>query len=234
MKINDTGRFCDSCAKSVIDFSHKSDEQIKAYILDHKDEQICGRFYTKQVDRIRIELDERMLYSGIPFWQKFLAIVLVCFGQDVFGYDFCFAQTDSIPSKIEQLDSLATAQQDTLKPQVKLKLDTNMLPIEIQSIEMLTRTVGWTFLEPAVQECEVVFGDFIVEYEEPEVPSDFSLMNLIKTDTNPTRDTASSDTAVKRVNTKPEEPKPTKNPSEKENQVFIADLGNGRKRRITK
>lgn len=108
MHIGTAGRFCQSCQKSVIDFSSKSDDEIKAFLKDKQGEKLCGRFYIHQVERIRIEIDPNLLVSGIPFWQKFLVVFLVCFGQDFLGYDFIFAQTetDSIPVKTEQVDSL--------------------------------------------------------------------------------------------------------------------------------
>lgn len=109
------GRFCASCQKSVIDFSSKSDEEIKAFLKDKPGERLCGRFYTHQVERICIEIDGKLLVSGIPFWQKFLVIILVCFGQDFFGVDFVFAQTqtDSVPVITEQVDSLLYPIPDT-------------------------------------------------------------------------------------------------------------------------
>lgn len=107
MHPNAEGRFCDACAKNVIDFSAKSDAEIRAFLLKNKDQDICGRFQKQQVDRIRIDIDPNVLQAGIPFWQKFLVIVLVSFGQDFLGIDFCLAQTvpDSTTVQITQTDS---------------------------------------------------------------------------------------------------------------------------------
>nr|WP_294859261.1 hypothetical protein [uncultured Fluviicola sp.] len=107
MQADATGRFCQSCQKSVIDFTSKSDNQIKEFLKDKRGEQLCGRFHVHQVKRIRIEIDPNLLISGIPFWQKFLVVFLVCFGQDFLGVDFVYAQTeiDSIAFKTEQVDS---------------------------------------------------------------------------------------------------------------------------------
>lgn len=110
MEADTIGRFCQSCQKSVIDFSSKSDTEIKTFLKDKQGENICGRFYIHQVDRIRIELDQDILISNIPFWQKFLVVLLVCFGSDFLGVDFAFSQTnpDSIPFKTEQIDSVVS------------------------------------------------------------------------------------------------------------------------------
>ncbi len=108
MKVDAVGRFCQSCQKSVIDFSSKTDDEIKAFLKEKQGENLCGHFYTHQVERIRIEIDQNILVSDIPFWQKFLVVLLVCFGPDLLGTDFVFAQTetDSIPVITEQVDSL--------------------------------------------------------------------------------------------------------------------------------
>ncbi len=110
MQVDAIGRFCQSCQKSVIDFSSKSDDEIKAFLKDKQGEKLCGRFYIHQVERIRIEIDPNLLVSNIPSWQKFLVVFLVCFGQDFLGCDFIFAQTetDSIPLRTEQVDSLVS------------------------------------------------------------------------------------------------------------------------------
>jgi hypothetical protein len=110
MQVDPIGRFCQSCRQSVIDFSTKSDEEIKALLQDKQGKKLCGRFYVHQVERIRIEIDQNILVSDSPFWQKFLVIVLVCFGADFLGCDFVFAQTetDSVPAITEQVDSLVS------------------------------------------------------------------------------------------------------------------------------
>lgn len=51
MSPNEQGRFCDSCAKSVVDFSNYSDTQILDYIVANKDQTTCGRFRSGQLER---------------------------------------------------------------------------------------------------------------------------------------------------------------------------------------
>lgn len=108
MSPNSKGRFCASCQKNVIDFSSQTDEEIKAYIAARPNEKLCGRFYRNQIQRIRIEIDPNLLITPLPFWQKFLVVLMLCFGAELFGCDFVFAQTenDTIPVLTEQVDSL--------------------------------------------------------------------------------------------------------------------------------
>ena len=103
------GRFCHSCQKNVIDFSKKTDTQIEKYVRAHQNEEICGRFYKSQVDTIRIEFDQHILHSDIKSWQKFLVILMICFGNDVLGIDFCLAQSNVQDSSFVQIhDTIET------------------------------------------------------------------------------------------------------------------------------
>jgi hypothetical protein len=52
-KMNPTeqGRFCNACAKQVVDFSSMSDTQVLNYFSTLKDEKVCGRVYPDQLER---------------------------------------------------------------------------------------------------------------------------------------------------------------------------------------
>jgi hypothetical protein len=132
MKADSDGRFCQSCQKSVIDFTSKTDLEIKAFLKDKQEENLCGRFYLHQVNRIRIEIDQNILVSDIPFWQKFLVVFLVCFGADFLGYDFVFAQTDSIPVKTEQVDSLVSILPVQADSTLEVSIDSVQKLIEVK------------------------------------------------------------------------------------------------------
>lgn len=52
------GKFCDACAKEVIDFTHKSDEQLFKTLKGSTN--VCGRFNTSQLDRdIQLQRKEK-------------------------------------------------------------------------------------------------------------------------------------------------------------------------------
>jgi hypothetical protein len=44
------GKFCDKCAKTVVDFTGMAKDEIKNYFIDHKENKICGRIYNSQMD----------------------------------------------------------------------------------------------------------------------------------------------------------------------------------------
>ena len=80
-----TGRHCNSCAKSVVDFTGMSDEEVKHFFLKNEDEKVCGRFKQTQLHRIVIELPQNILRIQMPLWKKFLAACLVVFSTTLFS-----------------------------------------------------------------------------------------------------------------------------------------------------
>ncbi|MCD0469147.1 hypothetical protein [Flavobacterium sp. JAS] len=47
---NSNGSFCNSCAKNVIDLSRKTDSEIARFIVENKNENICARLKTTQLE----------------------------------------------------------------------------------------------------------------------------------------------------------------------------------------
>ncbi len=79
-----TGRHCNSCAKSVVDFTAMSDYEVQNYFLNKK-EQACGRFKKSQLQQIVIELPENIFRIQMPSWKKFLAACLIVFSTTLFS-----------------------------------------------------------------------------------------------------------------------------------------------------
>jgi len=50
MTPNEQGRFCNACAKTVVDFSVMTDTQVLNYLIDKQHEKVCGRLLTEQMD----------------------------------------------------------------------------------------------------------------------------------------------------------------------------------------
>lgn len=70
---NDQGRFCDSCAKSVVDFSTYSDSEILKFLAVNKDQKTCGRFHYSQLERPLIQTP---VYSGMNSSFSLRAVLL--------------------------------------------------------------------------------------------------------------------------------------------------------------
>lgn len=79
------GRYCNSCCKTVIDFSSWETQDILAFIENKNGERVCGRFKNEQLtsatdsDVRHIWLKE-IAFAPISFLKKVAAIVIVCFG----------------------------------------------------------------------------------------------------------------------------------------------------------
>jgi hypothetical protein len=95
MTPNEQGRFCDTCAKTVVDFSVMSDEAIQNYIAANYGEKMCGRFRTSQIQRIVIDLPQNIFHIQVPYWKKFLVVFLICFGGSFFSIDTTIAGVSS-------------------------------------------------------------------------------------------------------------------------------------------
>lgn len=54
MKPEAQGRFCESCSKTVVDFSSMSDFSIVHYLEGKKNESVCGRFRPDQMERVYV------------------------------------------------------------------------------------------------------------------------------------------------------------------------------------
>ena len=54
------GRFCNSCAKEVVDFSIMTDREVLNYFTKKEDAKVCGRFIPEQLDKpIQIQFPEK-------------------------------------------------------------------------------------------------------------------------------------------------------------------------------
>lgn len=58
MTPNQQGAYCKVCAKTVVDFSNKSDKEIEKFLLDNLDNKVCGRFRVNQL------ADNKELHAG--------------------------------------------------------------------------------------------------------------------------------------------------------------------------
>lgn len=85
------GRFCESCAKTVVDFTAMTDKEVQEYFLVNNGKSVCGRFKNNQVHRIVIELPENVLQISMPGWMRFLVACLVIFGLSIFPFETSIA-----------------------------------------------------------------------------------------------------------------------------------------------
>lgn len=112
MTPDETGRHCNSCAKSVVDFTGMSDEEVKHFFLNKKEEKICGRFKQIQLQQLIIELPQNILSIEMPLWKKFLAACLIVFSTTLFS---CETKINDQIVKPDQMSKAAKGPKNELK-----------------------------------------------------------------------------------------------------------------------
>lgn len=83
----DTGRYCAACAKTVIDFTAMTDEEVSNFFITRQRERVCGRFKNNQLSRIIINLPQDILHVTMPRWKQFLTACLLAFSSMLFSCD---------------------------------------------------------------------------------------------------------------------------------------------------
>jgi len=154
---NAQGRHCNSCVKTVVDFTNMSDEEVKYFFLNKKEERVCGRFKTEQLHRITIELPQNIFYLQLPFWKKFLAACLLVFSTTLFSCETKL-QGDVVSIKeVIEINNGATMGKSIVP---KLETDTaNMPKPKICTVlqgdtVMVTPTVVGAIAEPPFVQAE--------------------------------------------------------------------------------
>lgn len=77
MTPNRTGRFCNSCVKSVVDFTNMEAAEIQEYFIKSQGQKVCGRFKNEQLDSVIIQIPRRVLFSQIQFHKIFVLALLI-------------------------------------------------------------------------------------------------------------------------------------------------------------
>jgi CarboxypepD_reg-like domain len=77
MSPTEQGRFCNACAKEVIDFSTMSDKEVLNYFTAATSKNVCGRTYPDQLDRI---IQETLPAKKIWYW-NYVAMLLLFFSK---------------------------------------------------------------------------------------------------------------------------------------------------------
>lgn len=80
MTPNEKGAFCQVCSKTVVDFTQMTDDEVKNYFLKNSSAKTCGHFKKSQLEKpYQLQLLNNLVINKIPYWQKFLAIVVISF-----------------------------------------------------------------------------------------------------------------------------------------------------------
>ena len=80
MSPNDKGRFCQSCSKTVVDFTKMKTDDVQAFIHKNKGQRICGHVRQNQLDTINLQISESVFEQTLSFHKLFLLALLIAMG----------------------------------------------------------------------------------------------------------------------------------------------------------
>ncbi|GAA4111606.1 hypothetical protein GCM10022393_09450 [Aquimarina addita] len=80
MTPNEKGRFCGSCAKTVVDFTKFSTRDIQNFLLENQHKKMCGHFKKTQLDAIHLTIPMQIVHKSYSFRKAFLLAFLIAMG----------------------------------------------------------------------------------------------------------------------------------------------------------
>ncbi len=107
------GAFCSACAKDVVDFTNKTNDEVQHYLLNKAGEKVCGKFNNTQLHRIRINIPNNIFYTKIAGWKKFMAVIMLALGSMLFG---CDVTTDSPATDVIKTENTNATEQELGEP----------------------------------------------------------------------------------------------------------------------
>lgn len=110
MSPNEQGRFCASCAKTVVDFTLMSDEEITAFIDKSKGRSLCGNFKASQLDRWMAET--QIKHTRPSIFKYLLSLALITSAGTALGQ----SRTESTLKPVAEQTT-----KDTLKPRFAIR-----------------------------------------------------------------------------------------------------------------
>lgn len=131
MTVDEKGRFCNVCSKSVVDFTSKTDTEIHSILIEKSTEKVCGRFNKNQVER-PIDTQYYPIHTSSGFRKVFLAAAFLVFGTFLFS---CKDDSGNFMGE-PNVEVMGVVPYEEIKP-VKLeevKMD-SVLPLQTISIE---------------------------------------------------------------------------------------------------
>ncbi len=166
MTPTDTGRFCQQCTKNVIDFTGMTNEEISLYLMQHKEERVCGRFKQQQLSSITIQIPQKVLLSQTQFRKMFLLALLFSMGTTLLSCSDKAGNKQKIENVVIEEDEVI-ASEDTIKNTSKTP---SMDPdnIIVGDVPRNMENAAALPIPPPTQEGEFMEG--MVVYEPDSVP----------------------------------------------------------------
>lgn len=136
MTPNEKGAHCSVCNKTVVDFSSRSLEDIKAELNAAKGKKVCGRFNAQQLSStkkaiLHLRISLQKLPRNISIAKAFGIALFLAFGTSLFS---CSTPQGHLVGEIEVVDTLA-GKVDSVHQENQLMGDTVLVPEEQEHIK---------------------------------------------------------------------------------------------------
>ncbi|MGG5488406.1 energy transducer TonB [Gaetbulibacter sp. PBL-D1] len=118
MTPNEKGRFCQSCSKTVVDFTNMTTDDIQDFIYTNKHQRICGHIKQSQLDTINLKVSQSVFDQTLSFHKMFLLALLLAMGTTIFS---C-ADEKGKTKKIESIELIDT-KTDTIEKMGEIDKD---------------------------------------------------------------------------------------------------------------
>jgi hypothetical protein len=168
MTPNHQGRHCTACAKTVVDFTAMTDEEVKYFLLHQQEKTLCGRFKNEQLQRITIALPANIFQIHLPLWKQFLTACLLAFSSMLFS---CNAVIDKSKGttyhtlEYNMQDAIPAPNRGEFSGMVGMFPINDTMPYLSNPPKICSITQGFTVLSESFMQ-----GDYIVETAVPEQP----------------------------------------------------------------
>lgn len=117
MTANEKGRFCNSCSKTVVDFTKMNPEEVQSYIDENKHQRICGHIKQSQLSTINLQISDSVFQTHMSFHKLFLIALLLAMGTTLFNCADHQGQTKRITSVEMVKNVFDTTRSDDLRLQ---------------------------------------------------------------------------------------------------------------------
>jgi len=187
------GRYCNSCAKTVIDFTKMDTYKIQNFIFDNQENRICGHFNQTQLNSVNLRIPLHVIAHPKSFYKSFILALLIAMGPSLMSCTNKHGETRKIDSieivdsltkqivKIEDLEKTCTTsstntKDSILKPPIDLPdlVDGMLFTETVGDIDIIeeapTAIDSVEVIELEEFEEEVTLGIIITEEEEKIIP----------------------------------------------------------------
>ena len=168
MLTEEKGRFCNSCSKTVVDFTTMNTMEVQDFINQNKENNICGHFKQTQLDSINLHIPSHILTQRQGFNRMFLWTLLLVMGTSLMNCTNKNGTKQKIDS-VEIVDSTSNKTTNIIDALPKTEIidttsnskktcSTRSKPTEIIDGLIITETLG----EPAIIETPAPKIDSII------------------------------------------------------------------------